>query len=285
MPEIIPVIAPDLAQLELPHDPAEVQAPVVRGGWLSVMAWRVAIVIVGLSAWQFASGRLIKPFWISSPSEIWAQLATWIATGELWVNVEVTLTETVLGFVFGAVGGIVVGLALGLNRRLAAVLDPFIVAFYSLPKIALAPLFILWFGVGLTSKVVLATFVVFFLVFYNTYAGVLAVEQELVDVLRLMGGSRWQIVRKVILPSALIWIFTGMKSSVPYALIGAVVGEMMASNKGLGYLIQAAAGQYDTGGVFAALFVLMIIATGLHELLKQSERLMLRWREEGQNED
>ena len=285
MPEISPVIAPDLAQLELPHDPAEVQAPVVRGGWLSVMAWRVAIVIVGLSAWQFASGRLIKPFWISSPSEIWAQLATWIATGELWVNVEVTLTETVLGFVFGAVAGIVVGLGLGLNRRLAAVLDPFIVAFYSLPKIALAPLFILWFGVGLTSKVVLATFVVFFLVFYNTYAGVLAVEQELVDVLRLMGGSRWQIVRKVILPSALIWIFTGMKSSVPYALIGAVVGEMMASNKGLGYLIQAAAGQYDTGGVFAALFVLMIIATGLHELLKQSERLMLRWREEGQNED
>jgi NitT/TauT family transport system permease protein len=285
MPEIIPVIAPDLARLELPHEPAEVLAPIARGGWLSVMAWRVAIVIVGLSAWQFASGRLIKPFWISSPSEIWAQLATWIATGELWVNVEVTLTETVLGFVFGAVGGIVVGLALGLNRRLAAVLDPFIVAFYSLPKIALAPLFILWFGVGLTSKVVLATFVVFFLVFYNTYAGVLAVEQELVDVLRLMGGSRWQIVRKVILPSALIWIFTGMKSSVPYALIGAVVGEMMASNKGLGYLIQAAAGQYDTGGVFAALFVLMIIATGLHELLKQSERLMLRWREEGQNED
>jgi NitT/TauT family transport system permease protein len=285
MPDINPAIAPDLARLELPHEPAEVQAPVVRGGFLSVMAWRVAILVVGLSAWQFASGRLIKPFWISSPLEIWAQLATWIATGELWVNVEVTLTETVLGFVFGAVAGIVVGLALGLNRRLAAVLDPFIVAFYSLPKIALAPLFILWFGVGLTSKVVLATFVVFFLVFYNTYAGVLAVEQELVDVLRLMGGSRWQIVRKVILPSALIWIFTGMKSSVPYALIGAVVGEMMASNKGLGYLIQAAAGQYDTGGVFAALFVLMIIATGLHELLKQSERLMLRWREEGQNGD
>jgi NitT/TauT family transport system permease protein len=186
-----------------------------------------------------------------------------------------------MGFVFGAVAGVLFGLALGLNRRLAAVLDPFIVAFYSLPKIALAPLFILWFGVGLASKVVLATFVVFFLVFYNTYAGTLAVEAELVDVLRLMGASRGQIVRKVILPSALIWIFTGMKSSVPYALIGAVVGEMMASNKGLGYLIQAAAGQYDTGGVFASLFVLMIIATGLHELLKQSERVMLRWREEG----
>lgn len=268
---VLPGIAPDQATV----------GGRLRGGWLAVLGWRLLIIVVGLSAWQFSSGRLIKPFWISSPLAIWDQLSAWIATGELWMHVEVTLTETVLGFVFGALSGVAVGLALGLNRRLAMVLDPFIVAFYSLPKIALAPLFILWFGVGLTSKVVLATFVVFFLVFYNTYAGTLAVEQELVDVLRLMGASRWQIIRKVILPSAMIWIFTGMKSSVPYALIGAVVGEMMASNKGLGYLIQAAAGQYDTAGVFAALFVLMIIATGLHELLKQSERLLLRWREAG----
>jgi NitT/TauT family transport system permease protein len=252
-----------------------------RREWLSTWVWRIAIIVVGLSVWQYASGRWIKTFWISRPSDIWQQLVEWVVTGDLWIHLEATLIETVMGFVFGAVAGVLVGLALGLNRRLAAVLDPFIVAFYSLPKIALAPLFILWFGVGLSSKVVLATFVVFFLVFYNTYAGTLAVEAELVDVLRLMGATRGQIVRKVILPSALIWIFTGMKSSVPYALIGAVVGEMMASNKGLGYLIQAAAGQYDTSGVFAALFVLMIIATGLHELLKQSERIMLRWREEG----
>ncbi len=252
-----------------------------RREWLSTWVWRIAIIVVGLSVWQYASGRRIKTFWISRPSDIWQQLVEWVVTGDLWIHLEATLIETVMGFVFGAVAGVLVGLALGLNRRLAAVLDPFIVAFYSLPKIALAPLFILWFGVGLSSKVVLATFVVFFLVFYNTYAGTLAVEAELVDVLRLMGATRGQIVRKVILPSALIWIFTGMKSSVPYALIGAVVGEMMASNKGLGYLIQAAAGQYDTSGVFAALFVLMIIATGLHELLKQSERIMLRWREEG----
>jgi NitT/TauT family transport system permease protein len=265
------------------NDEAPPSPSFFRGEWVTIWAWRVAIVVVGLSAWQYASGRLIKTFWISRPSDIWAQLVEWVVTGDLWIHLQVTLIETIMGFVFGAVAGVLFGLALGLNRRLAAVLDPFIVAFYSLPKIALAPLFILWFGVGLASKVVLATFVVFFLVFYNTYAGTLAVEAELVDVLRLMGASRGQIVRKVILPSALIWIFTGMKSSVPYALIGAVVGEMMASNKGLGYLIQAAAGQYDTGGVFAALFVLMIIATGLHELLKQSERVMLRWREEGRN--
>lgn len=271
---------PALVHAPVPVDEA---IPSARSEKLTVWAWRIAIIVVVLSFWQYASGRLIKPFWISSPSAIWQQLVEWTVSGDLWIHLETTLVETVMGFVFGALSGVVTGLALGLNRRLAAVLDPFIVAFYSLPKIALAPLFILWFGVGLTSKVVLATFVVFFLVFYNTYAGILAVEAELVDVLRLMGATKSQIIRKVILPSALIWIFTGMKSSVPYALIGAVVGEMMASNRGLGYLIQAAAGQYDTGGVFAALFVLMIIATGLHELLKQSERIMLRWREEGQN--
>lgn len=270
----------DVAATEL-HEPRvghDVLAS-ARAEWIRIAVWRVAIVVVGLSFWEAASGRLIKPFWISSPSAIWAQLAEWIATGDLWLHVRITLTETVAGFVLGACSGVAVGLALGLNKRLAAVLDPFIIAFYSLPKIALAPLFILWFGVGLASKIVMATFVVFFLVFYNTYAGTLAVEQELVDVLRLMGATRGQIVRKVILPSVLLWIFTGMKISVPYALIGAVVGEMMASNKGLGYLIQSAAGQYDTSGVFAALFVLMIIATGLHEMLKQSETLMLRWKE------
>ncbi|HXE22268.1 MAG TPA: ABC transporter permease [Rhodoferax sp.] len=252
-----------------------------RSEWLVTLLWRVGLAVVLLALWQLLSGRVIKPFWISSPLAIADQLGVWIAGGELWLHVEVTLTETVLGFVFGAIAGIAVGLALGLNRRLAAVLDPFIVALYSLPKIALAPLFILWFGVGLTSKVVLSTFIVFFLVFYNTYAGTLAVEAELVDVLRLMGARPAQIVRKVILPSVVIWIFTGMKVSVPYALIGAVVGEMMASNRGLGYLIQASAGQYDTGGVFAALFVLMIISTVLHGALKLCEQRMMRWKDDG----
>jgi NitT/TauT family transport system permease protein len=251
-----------------------------RGERATIILWRLGIAIAILLVWQGASGRWIKPFWISSPLAIWDQLVAWAITGELLMHVEITLAETLMGFVFGSVAGIAVGLALGLNRRAAAILDPFIVGFYSLPKIALAPLFILWFGVGMTSKVVMATFVVFFLVFYNTYAGTLAVEQELVDVLRLMGAKRRQIVAKVILPSVAIWIFTGMKTSVPYALIGAVVGEMMASNKGLGYLIQAAAGQYDTGGVFAALFVLAIIAMLLHTALKHAELWLLRWKEE-----
>lgn len=255
-------------------------APTATRDWLRIFGIRLLLVVVCLGLWQAISGHLIKSFWISSPSAIGAVLVGWIVSGELWLQVEVTLTETLLGFLLGAVTGVIVGMTLGLNRRWAMILDPFIVAFYSLPKIALAPLFILWFGVGLAPKIVLATVVVFFLVFYNTYAGTMAVEDELVDVLRLMGARRGQIIAKVILPSAMIWIFTGMKISVPYALIGAVVGEMMASNRGLGYLIEAAAGQYDTAGVFAALFVLMIIATILNAILKQGERYFLRWQEE-----
>ncbi|MGH7044572.1 MAG: ABC transporter permease [Acetobacteraceae bacterium] len=275
MPDATPEIPVELSGEFAPT------APRAGGEWLIILAWRIGITVVVLAVWQLLSGRVIKPFWISSPLAIADQLGAWIATGELWLHVEVTLTETVLGFTFGAISGVAVGLTLGLNRRLATIVDPFIVALYSLPKIALAPLFILWFGVGLTSKVVLSTFIVFFLVFYNTYAGTLAVEAELVDVLRLMGARPSQIVRKAILPSVLIWIFTGMKVSVPYALIGAVVGEMMASNRGLGYLIEASAGQYDTGGVFAALFVLMIISTVLHGMLKLCEKRMLRWKDEG----
>ena len=269
--------------------PGEAELPTARRrSWLGKAVHALTLLLPGiviLIFWQWAAGRLIKEIYVSKPTAVAERLYELFSSGEIYPHLWTTGQELVLGYVIGVTGGILAGYALGRSPRLASIFEPYVMAFYGIPKIALAPLFILWFGVGLTSKVVLATFVVFFLVFYNTYAGVLAVEQELVDVLRLMGGSRWQIVRKVILPSALIWIFTGMKSSVPYALIGAVVGEMMASNKGLGYLIQAAAGQYDTGGVFAALFVLMIIATGLHELLKQSERLMLRWREEGQNED
>ncbi len=143
---------PGAVPLELREPELGDERPVARNEWLTVWAWRIGIIIVGLGFWEYASGRLIKPFWISSPSVIWRQLGEWIATGELWLHVEVTLTETVMGFAFGAVSGVAVGLALGLNRRLAAVLDPFIVAFYSLPKIALAPLFILWFGVGLTVE-------------------------------------------------------------------------------------------------------------------------------------
>ena len=248
----------------------------------------VAVVVIGL--WELMAGRGLRlagwefkvdPFFISRPSLILERLLDWVVTGVLWFHLWITLQEMITGFILGATSGIVVGFLLGKNEFLAKVLDPYIIAIYSLPKIALAPLVILWFGIDLTPKIVLAAIVVFFLVFYNAYTGVREVERELVDALRLMGASSLQILMKVELPSALTLIFLGLKMSVPYALIGAIVGEMMAANKGIGAMLQNSAGQFDTAGVFAALLVLMIVSTILNEILQRSEGLVLRWKEAG----
>lgn len=265
----------------------DAERPVVRraltqgsaGYWLRLSTARVAVLLVTLGIWQFASGYLIDPFWVSSPAAIIGRLLSWLPTEIFWLHLQVTLIETVVGFVAGTACGVTLGLALGMNRHVADVLDPFIVALYSLPKVALAPLFILWFGIGIFSKIVLVAFGVFFLMFYNTFSGVTSVDRDLIDQLKLMGATRYQIARKVILPATLVWIFTGMKVSVPYALIGAVVGEMLASNRGIGYLVQSSAGQYDTTGVFAALSVLMVISVCIQTLLKHGENLFLHWRE------
>ena len=170
------------------------------------------------------------------------------------------------------------GLSLGRSKLLADIFRPFIVAFNALPKIALAPLFILWFGIGLQMKVILASVIVFFLVFYNTYTGASNVEKEIIEIVRTMGGTRRHILLKVVIPSALLWVFTGLRISVPYALIGAVIGEIFASNAGIGYLVQASASQFDTTGVFAGLAVLAILASLFNIVLERAERISSRWR-------
>ena len=247
-----------------------------RSHWLQVggiQLGRIAIVVTILAIWEFISGRWVDEFWISKPSAIWDVLWGWISSGDILIHLQVTLTEMILGLVFGAVGGITVGFVLGRVEWLAQLLDPIVTAIYSLPKVALAPLFILWFGVDLTSKVVLTAVVCFFLVFYNTYAGVRDVDKDLVDVVRVMGGRRSDLLLKVVLPSAAAWIYTGLRLAVPYALIGAVVGEIVASNKGLGFLLARAAGTFNTAGTFAALFILMLIGTLLNFMVDWSERI------------
>ena len=244
---------------------------------LRLLLFRVLLIAGLLAGWELLS-HVIDVFFISRPSAIAVRLWEWTLSGVLAFNTAITLEAALWGLIIGAVGGIALGFALGLNRTLGAIADPVIVALYSLPKVALAPLFILWFGIGLQSKIALAAITVFFLVFFNTYAGVREVDQDLVDVLRIMGAGRADIVRRVVLPSALGWIFVGLKVAVPYALIGAVVGEIVASNRGLGYLVQHSAGQFDSTGVFAALFVLMIIATALNELLSRAQGRLMRWK-------
>src|SRR3977135_3053933 len=161
---------------------------------------------------------------------------------------------------FVLLAGMRVASGVGQTRTLADILDPFIMIFYSLPKIALAPLFVLWFGVGIDMKIILTASVVFFLVFLNTYTGVRNVSRELIAILRLMGASDRHVLTKVILPSAVSWVFAGLRLSVPYALIGAIVGELIAANQGLGYLLADASGQFNTAGVFAALLAIVLLA-------------------------
>ncbi|NGP07799.1 ABC transporter permease [Rhodococcus sp. 14C212] len=233
---------------------------------------RLAIIVATLGLWEFISGRWVDEFWISKPSAVWDVLWGWISSGDILIHLQATVTEMALGLFFGAIGGIAVGFVLGRVEWLAHLLDPLVNAVYSLPKVALAPLFILWFGVDLLSKVVLTAVVCFFLVFYNTYAGVRDVDKDLVDVVRVMGGSRSDLLLKVVLPSAATWIYTGLRLAVPYALIGAVVGEIVASNKGLGFLLARAAGTFNTSATFAALFILMLIGTLLNYLVDLSEK-------------
>ena len=174
---------------------------------------------------------------------------------------------------------IVVGFVLGRAGMLAAIADPFITAVYSLPKLALAPLFILWFGIGLLSKVVLVGLIVFFLVFFNTYAGVRDVDRLYINALRIMGGNRRDVYFKVILPSSSIWVFTGLKVAVPYALIGAIVGELISSSQGLGYIINNASSFFDTTGVLAGLVYVAAIAITVNYLVGVAERRFMVWKD------
>ncbi len=255
-------------------------------GW-RLQAIRLGLLAAILVAWEVLSGNpktewtAIDRFWVSQPSDIYARLSEWLLNGTLWLHLLITLQEMLVGFVIGSLVGLALGFLLGRNVTVARLLDPFIMAIYSIPKLALAPLFILWFGVGLEPKIVLVATAVFFLVFLNTYAGVRDVDQELLDIIRLMGASQRDLLFKVVLPSASPWILTGLKAAVPYSLISAVVGEIMASNRGLGYLLIHAQGQYDTAGVFAAIIVLMVLGLLINEIVNRSETHLLRWKSAG----
>lgn len=245
---------------------------------LVVIVTRALLVVVAIVGWQLASGRLIDKFWISSPADVWSALVRFARGGQLLPALWATVSETAYGFAAGAAAGIVVGLLFGVNPLVARILDPFFVAFNSIPRVALIPLFILWFGIGLETKVVFAATLVFFPVFMNTFAGARDVDRDLIDVLRVMGASRWETVRRLLVPSALVWVFAGLRMSVPFALIGAVVAEMFTSNDGLGYLIAVTANQYDTAGSFASLLVTTLLGVALTVLVSWLERVFLRWR-------
>ncbi|MFZ0654936.1 MAG: ABC transporter permease, partial [Pseudolabrys sp.] len=185
---------------------------------------------------------------------------------------------TMAGFAIGSVLGGTLGIWLGVSPFISRLLNPYLNGLNALPKVALAPLFVLWFGLGIESKIALAAALVLFLVFLNTFAGVRQVDQDLIEIARLMKATRLQVIAKVIVPSAMSWMFAGLRVSVPYALIGAVIGEMVASNKGLGYLVQFSGAQFDTAGVFAVLIVIALLAMTLNFLVDAVQNHLEQWR-------
>jgi len=249
--------------------------------------WLLRILIVGgfLLAWQLGSGSVIPEFFVSKPSIIIAKFWLWVVNGSLFFHAGITVVEALAGFLLGGLAGLSIGMLLGRNELLGKVFDPIIVVFYSIPKVALAPLFVIWLGIGIEMKIVLTGTIVFFLVFLSTYTGVRNVSRELVAIMKLMGATERQVVFKLVLPSAVTWVFAGLRLSVPYALIGAVVGELIAANRGLGYLLSNAAGQFDTAGVFAALIGLIILAILLNMAVRAFENLVLPWQKETQKRE
>jgi NitT/TauT family transport system permease protein len=255
---------------------ANVGVPALGGGFMVVC--QVALGVVILLLWQGASGRLVDNFFISNPIDVGRRLLDWIADGSLFIHIWATVYATVLGFIVGSIGGVALGIWLGVSPFTSRLLDPYLNALNALPKVALAPLFVLWFGLGIESKVALAAVLVLFLVFLNTYAGVREVDQDLIDGARLMKATRTQVITKVIIPSAMSWVFAGLKISVPYALIGAVLGEMIAANRGLGYLVQFSGSQFDSAGVFAVLIVIALLAVALNFIVEFVQHRMQQWR-------
>jgi NitT/TauT family transport system permease protein len=244
----------------------------------AVLGLRAAFGLAGLLFWEWASRSLIDPFWISRPSEIAVRLREWYFTGFFFPHLWITVQEMAAGFFIGLVLAVLVGFLLGTRKAIADILDPFLMAIWSVPGIVLGPLFILYFGIGFTPKMVLVAVTVFFLIFFNTFTGIRSVDRDWINALRIMGAKEKEVFTKVILPASAIWIFSSFKNAIPYTLVAAIVGELIASQKGIGYLIEDASGVMDTTGVFAALFNLMIIGLVLNEIVERIEKRVLHWK-------
>jgi sulfonate transport system permease protein len=247
-------------------------------GALQLGAWQVLFGLAVLGLWEWASGRLIDTFFVSKPSLVAGFLWQSILNGSLARDISVTLRETAIGYAIGAPLAILSGFLLAQAPRVAAVLNPYILALYGVPRIALAPLFLVWFGIGENSKIFLALMMTFFLTFVNTYTGINTVEIGLKNVARVMGASGRQVFWKVVLPAASPWIIAGLRVSIPQALVAAVVGELVMSTAGLGYRIGLSTQTFNITGAMSGVIVLMLVVIALNLILDRAEAYLLRWR-------
>jgi len=245
---------------------------------------QLLVAVVGLGLWQFFAtvpvfGKmLLPPFFFSTPLDVFSQIVKWFSSGVIWKHLFITLWESILAFVIGSIGGVLVGFWFARKPLVAAVFDPYVKMINALPRVVLAPIFALWLGLGIWSKVALGVTLVFFIVFFNVYQGVKEVSNTVLDNGRMLGMNERQLMRHVYWPSALSWMFSSLHTSVGFAVVGAVVGEYLGSAAGLGYLIQQAEGVFDVAGVFAGMFVLSAFVILIDMGVTVVERRLLVWR-------
>jgi NitT/TauT family transport system permease protein len=289
----------------------------MRQNSLSTLVWQVSICVVVLSVWQWGYQLhtrfpslvpdLLDPYFISKPSEIFEQFlilsclksklgvfngwfngdfAKCMARTEnnLWVATAITLKNTFFGFIIGVTSGFAAGLILGRSDRLSAIFQPFITAVNSIPRIALAPIIVLAFGIGDTSKIVTSWIVVVFLVFYNTFEGARSIDEGFINAARLLGASEWQITRTVVIPSTMAWVFASLTPAISFALIGVIVGEFIGAEKGIGRLIIESEARGEASGMMVAVTVLMLVGVVLAALIRRLQAYLLRWQQHNRAE-
>ncbi|WP_243701414.1 MULTISPECIES: ABC transporter permease [Sodalis] len=244
-----------------------------------VFIQQFAFICVLLLLWEAAGTWLIDPFWSSRPSDICRRLWQMAGNGDLLRHVDATVSEAGLGLILGAVVGISLGLAMSRFTRTARVVEPLFMGLYSLPRVALAPLFVLWFGIGLSAKVMMAFSMVLFVFMLNVLEGIRSLESDHIDLLRTMRASRAYILRRVLLPAIVPWIAAAMRIAVGLAMVGAVVGELIGSNRGVGWYIENAAGQLDSTGVFTGIIILLILAMVANLIVTRIFHRLTEWRQ------
>jgi NitT/TauT family transport system permease protein len=263
---------------------AVLRADSTHGG-KNLMAWlgnvnvrRTILIVALLAAWELAAAFLVNPFWSSRPTLVFERIIEMSLDGSLWRHVSITTLEAFTGLLLAAVIGIPLGMLLANYPRGNDTVEPLIMGLYGLPRVALAPLFILWFGIGLFSKVMMAFTMVVFVFMLNVKEGIRTVDTDLLDLMRSMRAPASYKVRTVLIPAILPWIFASFRLGIGLALIGAVVGELIGASRGLGWYIQSSGGQLDTTGVFTGLVVLMALAIIANQLVAAIERRVIRWR-------
>jgi NitT/TauT family transport system permease protein len=245
---------------------------------VSIQVSRLLFAAVCLGLWEYGADRWFDSFFFSTPSRIFAKVAQEVIDPGFYRDLGVTAFEMGMGFIIGAGGGIGLGVLLARWDYVAKMLDPFLLALYSIPRVALAPMLIVWFGIGYSSKIFLGATLVFFITFFNTISGIRSVDKALCDIARVMKATEWQVFSKVMLPSASSWILTSIKISLPFALVGVILGEFLVSSQGLGFRLNAYSTSYNITGAMAIIFLMMVMVLVLTAITNAIETRVLRWR-------